>query len=215
MFDTKELYDRYRVTIAFTDRLCGGVPLNDELIRAWVEARLPDAPAEVREKIIIEDAELVKNEVQEKCWIGFFEDEKGLLIQARQVKAALKQSAKMLGITNEKRGSKQILAEGLEVFSTDGGSRLHLGVKEKSGTEERPIHVQTAQGPRTALKRVDFVLQPRLNFEVWVLKTAPGEKRHIGEKDLVKILTFAQNNGIGADRSQGEGKFNVVEFQKV
>jgi len=214
-FDTREMYDRYRVQIAFRDRLCGGTPLNSELIRTWVDAKMADAPEEIRIRVAKEDAELVVNDVQERCWNGFFADEHGPLIQTRQVKAALKQSAKMLGITNDKRGSKQILAEGLEVFSVDGGDRLHLGMKKATGTIERPIHVQTTQGPRAAFKRVDYATGVKLTFEIWVLKTAAQEKRHIGEDDLVKILTFAQNNGIGADRSQGEGKFDVVEFQRI
>lgn len=140
---------------------------------------------------------------------------KGVYIECRQVKAAVKQSASVLGITRKKTGSKQILAEGGEVKALDGGDRLYLGKTEPDGFEERPIHVMTAQGPRTALKRVDYCENVKLEFEIWILRTNAQEKRHIGEDELVTILTFMQENGVGADRSQGGGKMDVVEFTKV
>lgn len=213
-FDPRALYSIYRVTVQFREWLCGGMPRNKELIRAWVEASTGHAD-EKTEKLIQEDAELVVNEVAEKVWQGFPEDAHGLFVPTRQVKALLKQSASLLGITKTKRGSKQILAEGLEVKALHGGERLHLGLKVPSGTYENAIHVMTAQGPRTALRRMDYVEQPALTFEVWVLGTAPQETRHIGEKELVAILQHAQENGLGASRSQGYGKFNVTKFEVV
>lgn len=212
-FNPKALYNVFRVTVVFREWVCGGMPRNKDLIRAWVEAGTKYAD-EQTEKLIQENAELVVNEVAEKVWQGFPEDENGLFIPARQVKAALKQSASLLGITKQKRGSKQVLAEGLEVKAPDGSDRIHLGVKEPSGTYENAIHVMTAQGPRTALRRMDYVVAPRISFEVWVLKTAAQETRHIGENELVSILQHAQENGLGASRSQGYGKFDVVEFSK-
>lgn len=213
-FKPNALYDIYRVKIAVRDRICGGMPKNKELIKTWVESTTGYAD-EQAEKLTQENADLVVNEVAEKSWIGFGEDAGGLLIPCRNVKACLKQSATVLGITKAKRGSKQILAEGLEVKAVGGGSRIHLQKQTPDGTEESAIHVMTAQGPRTALRRMDFVLQPVIEFEVWVLATHAQETRHIGEKELIAILTHAQENGLGASRSQGEGKFDVVEFDRV
>jgi hypothetical protein len=213
-FDPKGLYDVYRVTIAVRDRICGGVPKNPELIRAWVEATTGHAD-EQSAQLVQQDLDLLVNTQSEKCWIGFFGDEKGIFFPCRCVKACLKQSSTVLGITKQKRGSKQILAEGMEVKSPDGGDRLYFGLKEPSGTWENAIHVNTAQGPRSALRRMDYVSKPKMSFEIWVLKTAAQELRHIGEDDLVNILRHAQENGLGASRSTGEGKFDVIEFQKV
>lgn len=213
-FNPRRLYDVYTVTIQVRDRVCGGMPRNKELIRTWVESTTGYSD-EVTEKLTQENADLVINEVAEKSWIGFPEDKDGLFIPARNVKACLKQSASLLGITKKKRGSKQILAEGMEVKSSVGGDRIHLNTAKADGTDESAIHVMTAQGPRTALRRMDYVTKPMITFSVWVLKTAPQESRHIGESELIEILTHAQENGLGASRSQGEGKFDVVEFQKV
>jgi hypothetical protein len=121
----------------------------------------------------------------------------------------------MLRLTTDKRGSKQIFQHGFEIKSSPVDDRLYLGVTEPTGYDEGPIHVDTARGPRSAIKRVDFVDRPTVTFEVWVLSTASGETRHIGEKDLVKMLTFSQENGCGSDRSQGRGKFDVLAFSVV
>jgi hypothetical protein len=213
-FNPRRLYDVYRVTVTVRDRVCGGMPKNKELIKTWVESTTGYSD-EKSEKLTQENAELVVNEVAEKSWIGFPEDEKGLFIPARNLKAMLKQSASLLGVTKKKLGSKQVLAEGMEVKAVDGGDRVYLGKKKVDGTDESAIHVMTAQGPRTALRRMDYVTKPTLTFEVWVLGTAAQEKRHVGEAELIEILTHAQENGCGASRSQGEGKFDIVEFEKI
>lgn len=215
ILDSRRLYDIYRVKLAMRDRLYGGIPRNKDLIKAWVEASTGYAD-EISEKLTEEAKDKMVDNVAEKSWIGFYRDEKkGLYLEARCVKAAIKQCASVLGITKQKRGSKQILHEGAEVKAMDGGNRLWLGKQEADGIDERPIHVMTPQGPRTALKRGDYVEGVVLEFEIWVLTTAAQETRHIGEEQLRDILTLAQENGIGADRSQGKGKFDVVEFTKV
>jgi CRISPR/Cas system CSM-associated protein Csm4 (group 5 of RAMP superfamily) len=209
------LYDIYAVSIQFRHRIYGGVPKNKELIADWIKAKT-GYDDEIAEGLTEAAKAQMIDEESEKSWNGFFRDEeKGVYVECRQLKAALKQCASVLGVTKKKIGSKQILAEGGEIKSLDGGDRLYLGKLEADGFEERPIHVMTAQGPRTALKRVDFVEGACLNFQVWVLQTEAQEKRHIGEDELVLILTMMQENGVGADRSQGGGKFDVVNFEKV
>jgi len=213
-FQARNLYDVYNCTIKFTDRLCGGVPQNKDLIETWVKARTgyDDELTQAQTKEAVND---LVDDVMEKSWVGFFSDERGLWLHSRNVKAAFKQGASMLRLTKTKAGSKQIFNEGMEIKSATGDHKLYFARKKPDGTEEKPIHVMTAQGPRTALKRFDYVNGVILKFEIWVLKTAPQESRHIGEEDLVKVLTFMQENGIGADRSQGEGKFEVIEFAKA
>lgn len=216
-FNARVLYDVYAVTIAVRNRIIGGMPKNKALIANWVAASRPkgepEDPAKTQE-LIEKDLELIVDEVTEKMYTGFPEDSEGIMFPCRNIKSMLKQSASVLKLTVQKRGSKQILCEGMEVKAPNGGEYVRIG-KEPSGAEETAIHVMTAQGPRTALKKYDFVSQPILKFEIWVLKTAAQETRHIGEDDLIKILTHAQENGVGASRSTGEGKFDVVEFSKI
>lgn len=213
-FDSKPLYDRYNVTIAVREHIYGGTPKNPDIIKAWIKARtgfdddLTKAQTE-------EALETQTDEEAESMWTGFPSDELGLFVHTRQLKAMLRESAVLLRITKKKIGSRQIIQHGFEVRGPEHDSRIYLGVTEPTGSHEGPIHVMTPKGPRTALKRQDYVEKPQLSFAVWILKTAPQETRHLGEKDLVQMLTHCQENGFGACRSQGHGKFDVIEFSKI
>ncbi len=211
-FAPRAIYDVYTVTITLRDRLCGGTPKNPDLLRGWIAATTghDDETTTQQEK---DAREALLEPTEERSWNGFRGDTKGLYVEARQVKALFKECATMLRLTTDKRGSKQIFQHGFEVKATDGGDRLHLGTETPTAFSEGPIHVQTAQGPRTAIKRVDYVEKASITFEVWVLSTHAGETRHIGEVDVVNMLRFGQENGIGADRSQGNGKFDVTAFK--
>lgn len=79
------------------------------------------------------------------------------------------------------------------------------------GDEERAIHVMTAQGPRTALKRCDFVNAPcELSFTVRVMDDG------LIDSDLIEtLLEFGGWNGLGADRSQGNGMFELKGIKPV
>jgi len=69
--------------------------------------------------------------------------------------------------------------------------------------------VMTMRGPRSALKRCDYVKQATANFEIWV--AAPA----IAKGDLEKMLKLGQEIGLGASRSQGYGKFTLEKFRPI
>ena len=213
-FETTGLYDVYHVTLRIRDQIRGGQPKNPDLLKGWIAATTEhnDATTTAQEK---EAREVLLEPTEEKSWNGFPADERGLFIWCRQIKALFKECASMRRIFMEKIGSKQILQHGFEIKGPDKDDRVYLSKKEPDGCHEGPIHVQTAQGPRTAIKRVDYVEGVTVKFAVWVLKTSPNEKRHVGEQQVRDMLVFGQENGLGADRSQGHGKFDVVEFAKI
>ena len=211
-FSAAPLYDIYSVTIQVRDKICGGTPKNPDLLRGWIAATT-EHDDETTSKQEQEARDAILEPTEEKSWNGFRSDAvKGAYIEARQMKALFKECSTMLRFTTDKRGCKQIFQHGFEVKAPDGGERLYLGATGTLPFDEGPIHVQTPQGPRTAIKRVDYVERPSITFEVWVLSTHASETRHIGENDVVQMLRFAQENGVGADRSQGRGKFDVTGF---
>lgn len=224
-FESSKLYDKYDVTIKIRERICGGVPRNKSLIEAWVKAGTGHDDATTKAQVEEITSEMV-DEVAESSWIGFIRDAKlGLVVETRCVKAMLRECFTVLRVFSQKRGSKDIYQHALEVkpvtvnedgtFTVTPGTRLPLGREKPDGTDEKPIHVMTPQGPRTALKRVDYVTGAVISFRLWVLETEPAEKRRITEDDVVRVLTLAQEDGLGADRSQQQGKFDVVHFKRV
>jgi hypothetical protein len=150
---------------------------------------------------------------------GFRRDETGIYIEARQVKAMLRESAQRLGIIVQKRGTRQVIQHDLHVRALDGGQKLRLWTKGElaataDGTDQRPISVVTRQGPRTALKRFEYIEQAELSFQVLLLAGGVGDNL-IGPDELQRMLEFGGMLGLGADRSQGMGTFTVVSLEPV
>lgn len=221
--DFKTLYDFYNVQIRFKDRCYGGRPKNKELLRTWIVATTGYNDAKTDE--LVAQAQdmtpaLDLDKEFEKSWTGFATDGDGVFLESRAVHAMIKQCASLLRLTIDKRGSKQILAEGTVVHAMDGGNKIRFvrnasRVLVPDGYQEDAIHVTTPQGERTALRRQDYIHQAGLEFQVWIMKTAPSEKRHLTEEDLVRILTLGQNVGLGASRSQSNGQFEVIGFGRA
>jgi hypothetical protein len=79
--------------------------------------------------------------------------------------------------------------------------------REPDDTLEKAIHVMTAQGPRDALKRTDICRKVEVHCTLKVLRARPMIFSH---EVLDQILFYGQENGLGADRSQGFGCFTYT-----
>lgn len=219
---------RRNITITFTSPIVGGVPTDPKLIEGWLKANMPDVTEAERAKLAATTLSEVPKVIEEEAksmWITFKRDETGIYLEGRQLKAAFKECANILRETfqkQEKEGKvnakdksrftalRAKLAERL--FVEDQKVYLHadtdvLVVKTKpDGTDEQPIHVMTAQGPRTALKRFDYC-NPGTKIAFTVRWLDDGL---IDDELLTALLSFMQWNGIGASRSQGNGLFNFT-----
>jgi hypothetical protein len=138
--------------MVFRDKLIGGVPKDPRLIEGWLRARagLQDAQ-EIRQAMLRTLGELGVD-VQEdttfeqleqataalaarKQTTGFKVSERGLYVEARQVKAMLKESTNILFVGERwgstRKGPRSFVAE--RVFVEP--DRLWLGVDEPSAVE--------------------------------------------------------------------------------
>jgi hypothetical protein len=213
---TTDIFDHYSLTMN-GDRLAGGIPRHPEIIRRWQETKWPvalDAPLpesgqtldEATERTVAElGDQVLSEEAVQGIWTGFAEYDGQLVLENRNVKAMLKESANVMRpLLPKNKAGKEIayrarLAETVFVHPR----WIPLGVTEPSESVERPIHVMTARGPRTALKRVDIVEKAIVVCELRVLRTSV-----ITEDVLRLILDHAAENGLGTDRSQGCGTFS-------
>jgi hypothetical protein len=193
------------------DRLVGGIPRHPEIVKRWQEARwgkpLPTDPQTPDEAAAITVENLgnqaMSDEEKAAIWTGFAEKDGYLVIESRQVKAMLKESANIVKpLVPDTRGKTIPLRSRVAERVFVHPHFLSLGVAQPTGTIERPIHVMTAQGPRTALKRTDYVDNPVIECTLRVL-----DDGMITEKILRFILDHASENGLGTDRSQGAGTF--------
>jgi len=83
-------------------------------------------------------------------------------------------------------------------------------IKEADGSETRIIHAMTMKGPRSSLKTIDYVDKPVLKFNLKVMDDGV-----IDEDILESIFEYGGTHGMGQERSQDWGKYNLVKLRKV
>lgn len=230
-FDSQaELFQFYRSTLQFTNMLAGGVPKDPAIVEKWLRHKAGiEKEQEIRNAMIRTLRELypeleemddfdqiieASRELQsEQSLQGFKQDDNGLYIESRQVKAMIKECTNALYGRQEKwgptkKGPKSFVAE--NVFVTP--DRIHL---DRDGPDSVEMFItHTHRG--SSLGLVELVEEPRIEFAV---KFTPFAHERLLGKDKgirwARIATLAQENGLGAMRSQGFGKFEWVEWEEV
>lgn len=219
------LNSKWTVTLQFAARVIGGIPAvgldgadpdkERNILSIWLKQRLPEATeAELAAEVEKTFAEAFKD-AEEQSSTTFKADAEGLYIEGRQVKAMLKEAGSRLGLGKAVAGKRPSLKQDLhEALHVDEDvirlMRDGAPVTQPDGYEVRPIHVMGPQGPRTSIKRCAYVDHAQVTFTVRVLNVVT-----LSEEHLLDILAFAQDLGLGADRSQGNGKFAVVGFERI
>jgi hypothetical protein len=227
IFDTTtDLWTTYHASIVFRDKLMGGTPKDPKIIEGWLgkKAGITDEE-ELRQATLRTLVELgydvpagatyaemmaaVENLAGVKQTEGFRQCEGGLYLESRTVKAMLKESTHILfaggkwGQTG--KGPRAFLAE--RVFVNP--DRILLGRTEPDGVYTFIGHVEDRQGRRATLAYIEYVETATLAFDVLVARDS------IKADDWPQIWVHAQENGLGAKRSQGFGRFDIVGWDVV
>lgn len=223
-------WQRYNITLRVKNRLVGGIPNDPKLIEGWLKAAMPkldDAERAKLKEATLAELPAATEERASGLWPVFKCDPHGIYLEGRQLKAMFKEAANILRDTLMKAEKGDKAANDKKSRYTNLRARVaeHLFVEEDrihikrdgknmakaDGNEEKPIHVMTAQGPRDALKRFDFVDAPaEVSFTVRTLSSG------VVDEALLKVmLEYAGWNGLGADRSQGAGQFELVTLSKI
>lgn len=225
------LFHIYRVEVTFRDKLMGGTPKDRKIIQSWlgVKTGLTDDTTELRRAALRtavelgytqEDVdglsldqieELMAGVTGDKQTVGFKRDANGLFIESRQLKAMLKEEVNILypyqrekwGPT--KKAPRSFFAE--RVFVEP--DRIYLGRQKPDDVELFIGHTPSPQGPQSNLTYYEYVQQAVITFEVQVTDN------EIPVHAWPRLWVHAQQNGIGALRSQGFGKFLVTGWEKV
>ena len=239
------LFSKYKVRLHFNDKLCGGVPKSDKAIEGWIRTNVEDK-SKLEQMISdtkdsIDKSNLTESDLDDLAkgaWNGFKSDDNGIYIEGRQVKAMFKESANVIKNVLNVSAFKARVAE--RVFVMEDKIRLlkpyvrgngpmdyisgiapddmYDYIKEPSGSYEGMVHAMTAMGKISALKRVDYVERPIIEFTLSVLKEklVTKDKKRLGIPTyLMHLITHAQQNGLGAERSQGSGKFKCLFLGEV
>ena len=214
------LWKNYAVSLRVLNKIYGGIPKNPELIEGFLRGKgvPPTVALEMAPKIAadMDPAGAEAARTAEAMWTGFKSDDKGIFIETRQIKAMLKEAAGESEMWKDIRGLKSRLG-GAMFPKGEGGpdsARIYLysdgkPLTQPDGFEDTVGHVTGPMGPRSILKRKDYAEGVEIKFTLKV-----GGKT-VTEPVLRDLFEFASELGIGADRSQENGKFAVVEFKPL
>lgn len=210
-------WTHYRVEL-MVEKLTGGLPSHEELIGAWMASRgagpvtptqVADLTSEPVDRVAAQAdrvAELVGEEIEKTHTVVFARDDGRPAYEGRAFNGALKESANILkeqfGVRNfrSKLVERVFVCERYSTFPAETVIRI----------EERPISVMTRQGPRTSLKRCEVVESVPIAFTLHVL-----EDGVVKPTFLETMIRYSCLNGFGADRSQGSGRAEIVDFVRL
>lgn len=193
------------------DSIAGGIPSDPRVAEGWLKSKLaaPDdlirqAVAETMAERQVDADEAAKLVDQLKHLNGFKRDDDGLYIEGRQLKAAIKEAAnirwpkKRWGPSS--KGTTSFFAEHVFVLN----KRLHLGVQEPTGVNQRFVHTWRGSG----IQYEEFVTEAEIEFMV----TTDYE---FTEEEWAMLWLTGEQQGIGATRSQGFGRYEVIRWDKA
>ena len=232
---SKALFTTYDCTVQFRDKILGGTPKNPKIIEGWLRAKtgvtddeeirqmmfrtLVDMGVEVTPEMsydeLVEASEALASVKQTN---GFKQNGKGLYIEDRQVKACLKEAVSILypWAPNNKWGETKKAARSYFVETVFVNPReVLLGLEEPTGVEMMMVHAKGANGVAHSINYSEFASEPEVSFQVQVLRDSIGTTDKIKNGEWAEIWTLAQELGLGAGRSQGFGRFDVIKWDKT
>lgn len=230
-----QLFTRYRATLQVRGKLMGGIPKDPKIIQGWLKSKAKidqddellratvrtlreqgiDVPDQITSFADIE--EIVDQAASLKTTNGFKQDATGLYLEARCIKAMLKEAVSIL-YSGKKwtlgqkadgkdygKAPRSIAAE--RVFVEP--EHIYLGRTQPDDVDLQITHVDSPTGKKTSLTYIEYVVQPSITFDVLVTEDS------IKQDDWARIWVQAQENGLGARRSQEFGKFDILGFDRM
>lgn len=200
-------------------RLDGGIPAHPDVIRAWLGANEIQDDEELAKKIA--EGTATEEELDgklEKLTTTFRTDKDGRpCIEARCVKAFIKQIAGVTGLYGANPGLRELLKEGMVVYP----ELIPINVPaDKLQTAVEIVQVDNRGEKVSAFKRVRFAEDAKIEFEVHALNRNGFAQKHGAAKTRKGISTLTEDLlkdliqfggkyvGLGANRSQGRGTFD-------
>lgn len=202
--------------------IAGGIPTDGKVAEAWLKAKLADNDDLIREEVaktmvergITDVDEAVKEVNSLKHLNGFKRDpERGLYIEGRQLKAAIKEAVNVAYsagklLNRQGKNSWGLTSKGIHAFAAEHivvvDDRLYLGVNEPTGVMQRFVHTYRGAG----IQYEEYVEDAKISFTVVTDHDFTAEQ-------WAMIWLTGEQQGIGASRSQGFGRYEVTAWERV
>lgn len=212
------------------EHLMGGTPSDPNVAEGWLKTKLgltkeealAEAVAKVMEERGFTEDEALADVNRRKHLNGFKKDEEGhLFIEGRHLKAALKEAASVaraaenlasrFGATN--KGTLSFIAEHLIVVENeltlgkiDPVTRKIVDVTECDGViQSFPRNPMTRQ---TGIQYTEYVKDAVVDFTI-------ASDWPFSDQEWAAMWLTGGNQGIGASRSQGYGRYKLIQWDMV
>ena len=209
----KPMWLRYNVVLQVAGPFAASLPRTPEEIKTMLENRMPaKAPPdyipidELAEEIV--EAVSTDEEAPKPGWATFCRDETGLYYEGRCVRGHIKDCALQVASFFQP-ATKNFRAKFVNrVYVIT--NKIYMDKNAVDGTQELFIQVMTRRGPRSSIKNVDYVNDPKLTFEMKVLNDGV-----ITEEHLRAVFEYGGIHGMGQERSQGWGRYALVSITQI
>lgn len=170
-------------------------------------SKAPGGAMPLDELTEIVQQEVGADEEYQPGWSTFKTDDSGIYYEGRCIRGHIKDCAlQVAGFFPETKNFRAKLVN--RVYVADSKIRLTRdgqALTKVDGYETRYIQVMTRQGPRSAIKWIDYVDSPAIAFRVRIMADNIIRLEH-----LHAVLDYGSIHGLGAERSQGWGRYKVV-----
>jgi hypothetical protein len=239
-----DLFTTYRARLRFRDRVVGGTPSNPKLIEGWLRAKMGvSAEQEVKsltlqtlrelglegelfdgDEVRFDTLAAASEAIAQKSNTTMFKrDPRGLYLESRAVKAMLKEAVAIMFPGSAAGGVEMVGRAKIHKWGQTGKSprsgtaewvfvnpdHITLGVTGPSGIDLSIGHISGKDGPRSTLDYYEYVEHASISFEVLVLQDRVPPER------WPEIWRYAQEMGLGAKRSQGFGRFDILGWDRL
>ena len=230
------MWQRFAGRLQARDRIYGGIPKNEHIFESWQKTKQTRTPlyeptpeeqaalglvpaTAMAERMRAEDAEDV-GELDESVEAGetvFRRDETGLFLREFMLKSACKEATQRLGYYQKLKrnadgmGLRSHVQTGLYFLPR----KLYLlrddkPVTEPDGTDEAQGRVPTPKGPKSILRKSEYVERAVIDFEIKMLPF-----RGFGYGELCRVFALVCEIGVGAWRAREEGKLELLSFTEI
>ena len=222
----------YAVTV-HCERVVGGTPSNPRVAKAWLETKFRDRDAilhdmvgEIMAKRGISAEEAIEQADILKHLNGFMKDEKGIYLEGRCIKAGIKEAANIRwpkerwGPTN--KGTLGFVSE--HIFVTE--NKVHIARRNPLVRTDERGQDQVVE-PAGLAKRADDVMQrfvstwrgTGIQYEEYVddatLSFTVQTDYPFEHDRWAELWLTGEQQGLGASRSQGFGRYKVIQWDQV
>lgn len=222
------LFSVLTALIVFRDKVLAGIPKAGNPLDYYIASKhmSDEEKADFTERV--NDGSLTDDEktvIKNLSWCCFEKNDDGvgaLCLWHGNMKAALREMFTTLGLTQKMwkkaktgaeghAGGKQVFQHAVHVdplrlpFFRPDTKGQDVFITQPDGYLDRVKHIEDAAGKRSVIGRHDFLMQPRLQITLRWPQKGPFDR-----DDIIRALAACQDDGLGACRSQGFGKFNII-----